>query len=127
VVTRDKCREIQAEVETALQAIAAKHGLTVKLNGGRFTTSSFAPKVEFLVPGAIDGGTRKAEDAWNTLAKLYGLNPAWLGKDFTARDGDKYRVMGLLPGRTKNVVKLARVRDNRALVAPVGFVTAGTF
>lgn len=125
-ITRDTCKILNAEVETALKAIAAKHGLTIKINGGRFTATSFTPRVEFLVPGD-NGADKRDENAWNTLAQFYGLDPTWLGKVFTAINDEKYRVVGLAQGRSKNIVKVVRVRDNSPRVAPVGFVKTGKF
>jgi len=126
-ITRDTCKALNAEVNAALSAIAAKHGLIVKINGGSFGPASFKPRVEFLVPGGTDGAVKREEDNWNTLAGLYGLDPAWLGKTFTAYNGETFRVVGLLTGRSKNIVKVVRVRDNSPRVAPVGFLKTGKF
>jgi hypothetical protein len=126
-ITRDMCRTLQAEMELALGTIAARHGLVMKVNGGSFSAGSFKPKMEFLVVGGTDGAVKKDEDAWKLLAGVYGLDPAWLGKTFTAMDGERFRVVGLLPSRSKNCVKIIRVRDNSPRVCPVGFVKAGKF
>jgi hypothetical protein len=124
-ITRDACRLLAADVDTALKAVAAKHGLNVTVGGGRFTTSSFAPKVEFVVPGDV-GSSRKDEDAFKLLAGMYGLDPNCLGKTFTV-GGESYRVDGLAPRRTKNCVKITRLRDDSKRVCSVAMLKMGKF
>jgi hypothetical protein len=124
-ITRDLAQTLSTEIEAALKAVAVRHGLNVKVSGGKYMDSSFTPRVEFTVPGEV-GVSKKDEDAFKTLAALYGLDPAWLGKTFVLK-GDTYRVIGLAPGRSKNCVKILRVRDSSPRVCPVTFVKAGVF
>lgn len=118
-ISRQTCAAITDELTAAINAIAAKHGLVAKVNGGSFSDDSFKPRVEFLVPGdSGDGALMKDERAFRQLARLYGLDPNCLGKEFQARDGNCYRIAGLLPRRSKNVVKLIRVKDGAVRIAP---------
>ena len=122
-ITRDMCRAIDADLKAALAIIAAKHGLGVKVNGGRFDNNTFSPRVEFAVAGDV-GVCKKDEDNFKHFAHLYGLEEGDLGKTFPATGGP-YRIDGLFPGRSKNTVKLTRLSDGKTMKATVDFVKAG--
>ena len=48
------CQVIERETKAALQEVAKKFGLTIKMQGGKYdpTVGTFAPKVEFAIEGA---------------------------------------------------------------------------
>jgi hypothetical protein len=123
-ITEDLCRILDAEITVAMAAIAARHGLTVKVGGGSFTGASFKPRVEFLVEGEV-GASKKDEDAFRQFAGMFGLSAEMLGKTFTV-SGEAYKIVGLAPARSRNVVKILRLRDGSLRVCPPELVKGAT-
>ena len=126
-ITKDLCKTLNEELATAIAAIAAKHGLTAKVSGGKFGASSFTPRVEFLVAGqTVDGASKKEEDDFRAFSKVYGLQPEMLGKTF--RSGkETFRVLGALPSRSKNCILILRTSDNARRICPPELLLRGTF
>jgi hypothetical protein len=83
------CRAIAAEAKIALEAVAEKMGLSVKVGGGSFdpTTGTFKPKVEF----AMDGADRRA---FERDAVLVGLESSDFGRQITVR-GKRFTINGI--------------------------------
>ncbi len=86
-IDRNTCKQITADAQAALNAVAEKYGLTVKVSGGTYVDTSFRTKVEFLTADA-------AEQDWRRVAALVGLHPDDFGRSFTVH-GDTYRVVGI--------------------------------
>lgn len=126
IINMDLLRIIDIELRAAAEAIAAKHGLTVKLSGGKFSPDNYKPGLEFMSPGETEGGFAKVEEMFRLYASLYGLKPEMLGKTFTIR-GDTYRVIGASPGRSKNSIIIMRLSDGSRRVCPPATVLAGKF
>lgn len=125
-ITKDLCKVVDAELLAAARIIAAKHGLAVgKKGGGTFSSSSFATKIEFLVEGELST-SKKDEDAFRLYAEILGLKVEMLGKTFAMR-GEHYKIVGALPSRSKNSVKILRVGDSSARICSPEFVLAGKF
>lgn len=116
-INRDKARQISADVETALKAVAAKHGLTVTVRGGSFTEGSFKPRVEFK-----SGDADRLE--FERYAGAFGLTPEMFGKTFAAPfsfGGARYRIIGLRLNSRKRPVLVERLDGKQFCfeVAPV--------
>jgi len=125
-ISKDLCKILDTELRAAVEAIAAKHGLKVKTGGGKFSAASFTPRVEFLVVGEVEGANKKEEDSFKALAGIYGLQSEMLGKTFKV-GGDSYRVLGLLPSRSKNCVSILRLRDGSKRICQPEMLLRGTF
>jgi hypothetical protein len=113
---RNKVKEISADVEAALQAVATKHGLTVSVRGGVFTQGSFKPRVEFKT-----GDADRAE--FEQYARAFGLTPEMFGKTFAAPGGARYRIAGLRLNSRKRPVLVQRL-DGKQFVFEVAAVLA---
>lgn len=74
-INKAKCEAIQADVAIALATVAAKHGLNLKLQGGKFTSTTFSPKIEFF----LEGQSREAED-FKIYCRSHGVSPEALNK-----------------------------------------------
>ncbi len=86
-INKAKAQAIGSAVEKALAAVAEEFGLTVEVRGGKFSPTSYAPRVEFATAGA-------AEDDFRTYAHMYGLEPNAFGAIFTSK-GRTFRLSGL--------------------------------
>ena len=124
VIDHNVCRMIEGEIRVAMDIIAAKHGLVAITGGGRFSSSEYKPKVEFKVKGELSA-SKGNEDNFKSFAKLYGLDPEWLGKTFIMQ-GKAYKVVGLAPRRSKNCVMILRLKDNSQRVCSPEYLKMGT-
>ena len=107
-------RALQNEAVVALQTVASKYGLTVVPKNGRLTDISVTLKFEFQ--GVTPTGETSEVRHWKTYATAYGLQPEWLGASIVLR-GKPYKILGLLAGRRKNNVSVAR-SDGKRFVLP---------
>lgn len=120
MITKEKCREISVEMKTALEAIAAKHGLRLTTGGGNFSASTFAPKVKFEVVGALGKPA-----TFDSAAKLLGLPADTFGKQFLFR-GRFYEVTGINMAAPRYPINAKRVADGKGFRFPVTAL-GGTF
>lgn len=97
-MNKAQANQIAAEMMAGLQAVAAKHGLTVKVKGGTFGNGTFTPKVEFAEAGA-------AEADFVRYAPSFGLQASTFGKKFTYA-GKTYTVTGLNLSARKRPVQV---------------------
>ena len=109
---RQKCRLIAQEAEIALRAIAAKHGVEIKYNGGNFTPTSATLKFEFA-ERATDG-TVLTEEASNfkRYAEIYGLKADDLGREFWL-NGKRFTISGLNT-RAHKMPVIAKASDGKS-------------
>ena len=90
-MTLDKqtVRSIAAETQMALQDVATKYGLTVKVGGGRFDpeAGTYTPKVSF-----------QSEDTaaieWSRYAVEFGVKPEDFGRNITLQ-GRQFQLVGI--------------------------------
>lgn len=96
ITTLDKptVLNLQNEMLTAMQAVAAKHGLTVINKGGTFSQTSTMMKFEVVTCGKTgEPQTRERED-FKRLASVYGLQATDLDRTFVF-NGSIFQVVGL--------------------------------
>jgi len=90
------CREVEDAIRSALEGVAERYGVGVKVSGGRYSPTTFSPKVEFAVIGA-DGLAEGSEvKAFRLYAGSYGLKPEDLGRTFSY-SGRSFTICGLNP------------------------------
>lgn len=99
-----KLKLIGKDIDAALQAVGEKHGVEIKYDGGRFTSSNATLKLSVGVINSVTGEaeTKERQD-FKTYAKSFGLSPDMLDKVFTMQ-GKAYRVCGLKPRSYKRPV-----------------------
>lgn len=114
-MTRSLLRELNAEINGALEAVAERHGLVVSVGGGSFSSSSYRPKVEFKTVGE-DG----VPEDFAATARLLGLPEDCYGKTFTNR-GRAFTVRGFNL-RAKRYPVLVERDDGRTYKFDVGTV-----
>lgn len=111
-IDREACRTISADVSAALQAVADRHGLSLTVGGGSFSSTEFKPKVEFQVK--TEGGVPAT---FAREAKMFGLPDGCFGKEFVA-GGTAYRITGIEVRRHKMPVSAVRVSDGKGFKFP---------
>jgi len=111
---------IEKEINEALAIIGAKHGLNIRLNGGKFDTFDATLKIKFTQ--ATVEGKQAASDKllkeFALYAPMVGAEPSWFGKMIRLQ-GNLFRVSGIAPGRPKNAMKITRQSDGKAFVCSV--------
>jgi hypothetical protein len=97
------CKAIQDEMVAALQAVAQRHGLTVRGHGGTIGALDFVAKVRFEIndPAAA---TAAAKTEWDQYCSLFNLKPEHFGQSFKYGAG-LYTICGLALGRSKKPIK----------------------
>lgn len=99
------CRLIGQEVEAALAAVAAKHGLVATYAGGSFTGAEFTAKARFSLaqsnPAAADA--ERAEFA--QYCEFFGLKPEHYGKTVSTPKGE-LTLIGFELKRSKFPIKV---------------------
>lgn len=100
---RNTCNALQAKVIDALKALAEEHGLTVRGVGGSFSGTGFTTKIEFSMRNAETGIGGPEADAFQQLARSYGLRAEDLGRKFMA-GGATHTVVGCKPRATKKPI-----------------------
>jgi hypothetical protein len=107
-------QRIGSEVSAALKAIAAKHNLTVEVNGGRFSSTSYTPRVVFKTVGAD-----KAE--FESRAWGAGLAITDLGRGFIYQ-GQLFTVTGIRKNAPRRPVTAERQVDGKTFCFTVDAV-----
>lgn len=116
---RQNIRQINAEMEAALKAIANKYGVEVNLGSIRFTGANFTTKIQ--VATVAEGGITMSKEAtdFNRYKTILGINME-LGNEFE-RNGNTYTIVGLKP-RSKKYPVLAKCSDGKTYKLPVSLV-----
>lgn len=107
MLNKQVLQALRADVNEALKAVAAKHGLGLELGNATFNPRAGTAKFAMLVAepsasGAIGRAIIKAEAEWKELASLYRLDPKWLGvSGVRLATGATFKVLGLVSSRAK--------------------------
>jgi hypothetical protein len=98
--TKTSCKSICADIEAAVQAVADKHGVSIKRGNASFSESTITLKVEVSTIG--DDGTvnTKEAEAFTKEARWFDIDPAALGRVFDVR-GKSYTIVGFKPRSRK--------------------------
>jgi hypothetical protein len=93
---RTNVRTLNEEVAAALEPIAKKHGLVLDRKGKTFYRDRMPAMFQFIVRVEdADGNVLGAKaQEFKDGARLVGLDPSDLGKEFVSR-GSRYRITGL--------------------------------
>jgi hypothetical protein len=82
-VERSKAKLILKELEEAVKKVAEKHGMDVRVSGGRFDSNGLKPRLEFMTRDT-EGRTRE-EREWDIYAESLGLDKSILGKQYNGK------------------------------------------
>jgi hypothetical protein len=109
---------IAAEAQIALNAVAEKYELTVKVGGGSYDpeAGTFKPRVEFV---SEDAGAVK----FLRYASLFGLEPTDFGKRITLKNRT-FSITGINPRRPKFPIDIEEVSTGKVMKATESSVKA---
>lgn len=116
-IDKNSANALSSAIEAALAQVAADHGVTIKAFGGTINSDSeFVAKLKIRLsdPAAVEAAARKE---FETYAPMLGIPVDIFGKEATVL-GERYRVTGIAPSRSKNVLRIRRLRDNSDRIAP---------
>lgn len=132
-ITRQLLRDIRADVDAALVAIAKKHGVLLSMGNASFTAESATMKMNItaadkgtiaaVTSGGVSAKTAKAEADFKRLAKSYGMEPEWLHTSVSIH-GRSMEIAGLLPNKRVNCV-LIRGAQGGEYIASVDDILRG--
>lgn len=107
---------LRPEINAALQEVAAKHGITIKLGNGTYTSVSADFKVSLKVEGA-------AESELDNWALFHDLPKGLFGRTFKS-GGETYTISGVKPRSSKFPI-LATNSQGKTYKFPVETVRQG--
>lgn len=105
MITKVEAKKIASEAHVALEAVAAKYGLTVDYRGGSFDSETFRPKFEFKSADADRAAFER--NAWRE-----GLEPSDFGREIVFR-GDRFRIVGINTRATRAAVVADNLDDGK--------------
>src|SRR3712207_2862548 len=109
---RDTVRLFQQEAETAVKAVASRHGVTLRPVAGRFNPDLYTMKFEVAVAGNPNRVDPERE-AWKSHATAFGFKADDLDQYFEFM-GKKYQIVGLKPSRPKYPVVAKAVATGKS-------------
>lgn len=117
-VNRQTAKAIGAEIKSALQEVAGRHGMTVEYKGVTFDpTGMIRPRVELRTASAD-------ESEFSLYATRYGLEPKDYGAEFTS-SGRLFRISGVSPRSPKRPILCEEVATGRTFkFTPAGVTRA---
>ena len=118
---RSTVRDLSADIQAALQAVALKHGITFTPKGCTFSSTSATFRIEAAVIG--DGGvaeTRERTD-FPRYAGLFGLKPEWLDKSFV-HGANTFTIIGIATRKSKQPVLAKQQGNGKTYVFPANTV-----
>jgi hypothetical protein len=125
-VTRDLMKVIRADIDAALVAVAQKHGIAISLGNGSYSPDGLSGhfKLKLAAKTNADDGANanqlQARVNWDRHCEMFGLKKDWLNCTFI-REGHEYKIIGLLPGRSKFPV-LALKDGSKEVILPAAAV-----
>jgi hypothetical protein len=112
-VMRDLVVKIRGDIDAALVAVAAKHGLaSLKCGGGTIGSSNFMLKVE----GVMGGGKTPEAERYEINAKMLRLKP--IGSVFVSGNRT-YQITGL--NKTGSKILADRAPDGKTFLFPTSY------
>ncbi len=114
-LTPKTCGQLEEELKAAVETIAEKYGIEVKMLEGRLSDDAtvFVPRCQFALPERkMTAASPKEEKDYLQYAESFGVKGRWLGKEFK-RGNFTYKVVGLRVNETKKCIILERSDGSR--------------
>ena len=109
-------KALRVDFQVAIDAIAAKHGLTGKLGNIRFGATDFTVKLTVETSGAGEAKVEKDAGSFHRYAKNAGLSPEDFGKEFTY-SGKTLKIVGYNTRAKKYPISLEDTRGHKYKVS----------
>jgi hypothetical protein len=108
---------IRRDIDKALEGVAKKHSIALKIGGIKYSSDQFHTKLEAFIQDASTSGmnARQIEGLKNlkNYGSLYNVSEKDFGKKFTNWDGQTFKFVGLMPSRPKYPVLGENVRTGK--------------
>jgi len=116
---RANIRQINAEIENALSAVAQKYGVEINLKNTRFTTDNYSTKIEVCT---LNDGTVMTKEAidFNRYKNIKGIN-AELGDAFNYQ-GDIFTITGYKSRSSKYPILAVSNNTGKTYKFPISLV-----
>jgi|ERR1035437_1224884 hypothetical protein len=92
---------IRKDINAAIQSIAEKHGITLHVGHGSYTSAS----VTFKLEGKLSGNSEAMVSQNKSYAIMLGLPENIVGSTFTSQ-GKKMKITGLNPKKPKYAIEV---------------------
>lgn len=92
--TRDACKLLRDEIDAALQAVAKKHGITLKVGNASFDANQINFKLNAMTLGEGGEVVTPEKKAFIADAHFYGFKAEDLGRTFMS-NGKTFTIAGL--------------------------------
>ena len=117
---RTAVRRINDDIQSALDAVAKRYGVQIKVGNSRFSNTNCTTKID--ISTVSEGGTVMTKEAtdYNRYASSFGLTKK-LGETFEFRY-DTYEIVGLKPRSSKYPVLAKNLSNGKTFKFPVNVI-----
>lgn len=117
---RTAVRRINDDIQSALDAVAKRYGVQIKVGNSRFSDSNCTTKID--ISTVNEGGTVMTKEAtdFNRFATSFGITKK-LGDTFEFRY-DTYEIVGLKPRSSKYPVLAKNVSNGKTFKFPANVI-----
>ena len=117
---RTAVRRINDDIQSALDAVAKRYGVQIKVGNSRFSNTNCTTKID--ISTVSEGGTVMTKEAtdYNRYASSFGLTKK-LGDTFEFRY-DTYEIVGLKPRSSKYPVLAKNLSNGKTFKFPVNVI-----
>jgi hypothetical protein len=122
-IDRNTARQISADINTAVQSVATKYGISLKDKGCRFSSTNATFKIEAALIGAGGVVVSSERNDYTRYCFMYNLNPSWLDKSFN-HGSDVFTIIGLATRKRKNPVLTKSAKNGKTYIFPANTVKA---
>lgn len=107
------CTQISNDIKSALASIAEKYGVDIKLEGGRFDSNQFHPKIGLYIGNKEDMYRKN----WKPYCWHYGFKVEDLDR-VAVLNGKEFKLTGLDPKKRKYSLRAVEVKTGRITCFP---------
>lgn len=117
---RTAVRRINDDIQSALDAVAKRYGVQIKVGNSRFSNTNCTTKID--ISTVSEGGTVMTKEAtdYNRYASSFGLTKK-LGDTFEFRY-DTYEIVGLKPRSSKYPVLAKNLSNGKTFKFPTNVI-----
>jgi hypothetical protein len=117
-VTKKQCQKISKEIEVEVNKIMLKHGLGLKMSAIRFGYE-YSCKISGVI---VKAGQTVRQAEFEKYCELYDLKPEDFGRKFKTTNDNEYKIIGLKPKATKNVIIIECLLSGKEYKCPRGSI-----
>ena len=117
---RTAVRRINDDIQSALDAVAKRYGVQIKVGNSRFSNTNCTTKID--ISTVNEGGTAMTKEAtdFNRFAASFGITKK-LGDTFEFRY-DRYEITGLKPRSSKYPVLAKNLSNGKTFKFPASVI-----